>query len=191
MGNREAEWSRCTAREDGFGKTTAVREYRKENLPHGACEYWYTCLGESYSMTWMGICDLLSNVNVKVAEDLKTLDMPTMDTLFYMTSYLKNIQCPTETYLVLDNYQLINCDIPRELISIFSTHGNPNLHMIFITRQLKFKQQFSIHNNNIYTIDSSAFFFDRAGTTSLFRMEGIDLTGCRDTRCGMVRLMRA
>lgn len=160
----------------GFGKTTAVREHLKENLSHGACEYWYTCLGESASMAWMGICMLFSNVNGKVADDLKNLKMPTMDTLFYMTSYLRNLHCPTETYLVVDNYQLVDCDIPRELISVFSMHGNPNLHMIFITQQMEAKEQNSIHNNNIHTIDAASFFFDREGTASLFRMEGIRLT---------------
>ncbi len=160
----------------GFGKTTAVKEYLKENLSHNACEYWYTCLGESVSVAWLGICELFSNVNVKVADDLKNLKMPTMDTLFYMTSYLRDFSCQTETYLVVDNYQLVNCDIPRELISVFSMHGNPKLHMIFITQQLEAKQQISIHNNNIHTINASAFLFDREDTVRLFRMEGIRLT---------------
>ncbi len=160
----------------GFGKTTAIREYLKENLPYEAREYWYTCLGEPVSVAWMGICELFANVNAKVADDLKNLKMPTMDTLFYMITYLREVQCRTETYLVVDNYQLLNCDIPRELISVFSMHGNPKLHMIFITQQLEVKQQISIHND-IHTIDASSFFFDREGTASLFRMEGIHLAG--------------
>ena len=55
-------------------------------------------------------------------------------------------------------------------------HKNPNLHMIFITQQQEAKKQFKIHNNNIHTIDSSDFLFDREGTDRLFRMEGIRLT---------------
>ncbi len=159
----------------GFGKTTAVREYLKENLPHGACEYWYTCLGESASMAWLGICELFSNINIKVAEALKNLKMPTMDTLFYMTLYLRDLHCVTETYLVVDNYQLVNCNIPRELISIFSMHGNPKLHMIFITQPLEAKQQISIHNN-IHTINTSSFLFDKDDIVCLFRKEDIRLT---------------
>ncbi len=159
----------------GFGKTTAIREYLKENLPRGACEYWYTCLGESAFTAWMGICDLLSNANGKVADNLRTLKMPTLDTLFYMATYLRDVPCHTETYLVVDNYQLVDCDIPHELISVFAMHGNPNLHMIFITQQVKAEQQLTLHNSNIYSINSSAFFFDKEGTANLFRMEGINL----------------
>lgn len=160
----------------GFGKTTAIREYLKENLPPEACEYWYTCLGESASTAWMGICELFSNVNDQVAEDLRKLKMPTMDTLFYMASYLRNIRCHTETYIVIDNYQRVDCDIPRELINVFSVHGNPNLHIIFITQQLDACQQRSICNDNVHVIGASAFFFDREGISTLFRMKGLRLT---------------
>lgn len=160
----------------GFGKTTAVREYLKENLPPGACEYWYTCLGESSSTAWLGICELFSNVDDKTADDLRSLNMPTMDTLFYTATCLRNISCRAETYLVVDNYQLVDCDVPCELISVFSRHGNSRLHMIFITQQVKAEHQFSILNDKIYSINSSSFFFDKEGTSSLFRLEGVQLT---------------
>lgn len=160
----------------GFGKTTAIREFLKENLPEGASEYWYTCLGESASTAWLGICELFSNISGETAEDLRSLKMPTMDTLFRMASCLRELRCGAQTYLIIDNYQLVDCDIPRELISVFSMHGNPNLRMIFITQQVKLEHQFSILNNNIYTIDSSAFFFDKEGTANLFRLEGIHLS---------------
>lgn len=159
----------------GFGKTTAVREYLRNQLPQVTCE-WYTCLGESAPMAWVGICELFAKINSEVADDMKTLKLPTVDTLYYMTSYLKNLECRNETYFIIDNYQLINFDMHRELISVFSMHETPNLHMIFITQQLNSKQQLSVHNNNIHTIDASSFFFDREGIANLFRIEGLRLT---------------
>lgn len=160
----------------GFGKTTAVREFLSENLFDDSSEYWYTCLVESTSMAWEGICELLSNVSTEVADELKNLKTPTMDTLLYITSRLRGLYCQKETYLVIDNYQLVNIEIPRELISVFSMHGNPKLHIIFITQQLEFRQQILIHNDNIHIINAPSFFFDKKGIASLFRMEGIRLT---------------
>ena len=160
----------------GFGKTTAVREYLKDNLSDGVREYWYTCLGEPAFSAWMSICGLFANIDSQTAVNLKNLKMPTMDTLFYMEKYLRNIRCEAETYLVVDNYQLVNCDIHRELISVLSMHGNPDLHLIFITQQLKAGELISVHNNNVHTIGTSSFFFDRQGTASLFRIEGIRIT---------------
>ncbi len=143
----------------GFGKTTAVREYLNENLPQGSCQYWYTSLGEPGVIAWMGICELFSNVSDEVAEDLRNLKMATMETLFQIASYLRGISCERETWLIVDNYQLVDCKVPRELISVFSMHGNPHLHMIFITQQVSAGHPFSILSSNIHTIDASAFFF--------------------------------
>ncbi|WP_250227724.1 helix-turn-helix transcriptional regulator [Anaeropeptidivorans aminofermentans] len=159
----------------GFGKTTAVREYLRNELPEASCQ-WYICLGESAPIAWLGICELFSRINSEVANNMKSLKMPTLDTLFHMTSYLKNLECRNKTYFVIDNYQLINFDMHRELINVFSMHEDPNLHMIFITQQLDFRQQLSIHNNNIHTIDASSFFFDKEGIANLFRMEGLRIT---------------
>ncbi len=160
----------------GFGKTTAIREYLSENIPQSACVYWYTCLGEPASVAWRGICTLFANVNSIAAASLQELEMPTLVTLPNMTLILKGIQCQAETYLVIDNYQFVKCDIPRELMNAFSMHGSSDLHMIFITQQLRTKMPFPIHNDMINIIDSSAFFIDMEGTDSLFRMEGIRLT---------------
>lgn len=35
----------------GFGKTTAVSQYLKENLPEGVMQLWFTCLGEPVPLT--------------------------------------------------------------------------------------------------------------------------------------------
>ena len=160
----------------GFGKTTAVREYLNENLPEDSCQYWYTCHGEPGNVAWMGICELFSNVSIEVAEVLRNLNMATMENLFQIASHLRGISCESETYLVIDNYQLVDCKVPRELISVFSMHGNLKLHIIFITQQLDVQQSFSIHNGMIHTITADSFFFDRESTNGLFRMQGIRLT---------------
>lgn len=158
----------------GFGKTTAIKEYLRTEFPQAYCE-WYTCLGESAFSAWMGICELFAKLNSKVADGMKNLSVPTADTLFYMKAYLKRLACKEKTFLIIDNYHLINFDIHRELIDVFSMHENPNLHLIVITQQLNSREQLSVHNNNIFSIDASSFFFDRESISGLFRMEGFRL----------------
>ncbi len=159
----------------GFGKTTAVREYLKETLPDSAKQYWYTCLSESPSVSWAGICDLFSNVNYQISKNLKQQGFPTLNTLMNISACFKNFSCIEETYIVVDNFQLLKSDIIHELISIFSMHDIPNLHTIFITQQLVKKAQITFHNTYIHTIEASAFFFDKDSTANLFKMEGIHL----------------
>jgi len=127
-------------------------------------------------MSWKGICGLLDKVDHETACCMEKLEMPAIDTLLYMGSILKNIHCREETYLVIDNCQLISCDIFHELISVFSIHGNPNLHFIFITQPIEVKQRLTIHRAEIYKIDVSAFYFEKESIDILFRMDGIYLT---------------
>lgn len=160
----------------GFGKTTAIRECLKENISQDACKYWYSCLGESPSIAWSNICDLFSKISTKVGGNLKNLEMPTKDTLYHMIAYIREIDCKKETYLVIDNYHLINSDIPRLMINAFSMHENSNLHIIFITQKLEYKHNIFIHNDNIHNIDATAFFFSIQDIASLFKMESIKIS---------------
>ena len=157
----------------GFGKTTAVREYLKEALPESAKQYWYTCLSENPSVSWGGICDLLSNVSNQISKNLKKLGFPTLDTLINISACFKDFSCLEETYIVVDNLHMIKSDILHELMSIFAMHESPNLHTIFITQHLGKKAQITFHNTYIHTIESSAFFFDKDSIANLFKMEGI------------------
>ena len=83
----------------GFGKTTAVREYLHNEHPD-AVRAWHTCLGEPSAVAWAAICELFAAVNRKAADQLKSLNMPKMDTLHYIEATLKSLQCQRETYLV-------------------------------------------------------------------------------------------
>lgn len=159
----------------GFGKTTAIREFLSHRTSSDVNAYWYTCLGEPALAAWYGICELLARVNVPVASELKNFETPTMETLHHIAAVLREAECNCETYLVLDNYQLFNCEVPLELISVLSMHRSPKLHIIIITQKLGTRQQRPICGGEILAIGPSAFAFDKAGTADLFRMEGIHL----------------
>ncbi len=159
----------------GFGKTTAVREYLRNKHPNATCR-WYTCLGESCIEAWIKICELFDGINSKAADDMKSLKMPTTDTFHYIRTYLKKMKCHNETYLIIDNYHLIDFDIHRELINVFSMHENQNLHMIFITQRLDFRWQLYVCNDNINIIDAASLLFNREDISCLFSMEGFKIT---------------
>jgi LuxR family maltose regulon positive regulatory protein len=157
----------------GFGKTTAVREYLKYNLPENAIQYWYISMGESRFQAWRNICKLISYADPQTADKLKTIEIPTIDKLLYITEIIRELKCDEEIYLVIDNYQLVDCDVPLELISILSMHGSSCLHMIFLTQNLEKKQKITFHNSNIHTIESSSFFLDKESIAMIFREKGI------------------
>lgn len=159
----------------GFGKTTAVREYLKSNLTEDAREYWYTCLGESAPVAWKSICELFDTISDEDPTGLCNLEMPTINTLFYAAACFRDIHLSKRTYFVIDNYHLLDCDIPHELIYALSMHENPMLHIIIITQQLEPNEKLYTDGGNVHIINGACFFFDRTGTDTLFRMEGIRL----------------
>lgn len=156
----------------GFGKTIAIREYIKTKLSMGAREIWYTCFGEPFSVTWNVITELIADLDAELAAKLYKLDL-TRD-YPYLPAILGDVRCTAETYFVIDNYQLVNCDIPQLLNSI-SMHGDPNLHIIIITQYIE--PLLSFHNDNVCIIGTPAFYFDMESTARLFRLEGISLSG--------------
>lgn len=163
----------------GFGKTTAIREYLKNNLASGAKDYWYTCIGESKSMAWDGFCELVGHANRDTAESLRilgTTERHKTENLTYLMSIIRDFDCQNETYLVVDNYHLVNCSIHSELLTIFSMHKSKNIHLIVITQHIENQRYSLVNNMDINTIEATEFLLDRHGVAALFRTEGISLS---------------
>ena len=159
----------------GFGKTTAVREYADENLSKEIPVYWYTCLGESMEKAWYGICELLSDVDIHASNALKNLDLHTMDSLADMAKIIRKMQCGIETYLIMDNFQLIEGEMLSMLIHIFAVHCVPNLHIIIITQELEVGKRPSFYNDKIHYINAEHFIFDKESISRYFRMSGLKI----------------
>ncbi|MFT3983465.1 MAG: LuxR C-terminal-related transcriptional regulator [Lachnospiraceae bacterium] len=160
----------------GYGKTTVVREHLKEyaGTPIRTC--WYTCMGEAPAKTWNGICELFLEVDSAVSAELKKLGPPTPDSLADLVLVLRKIRCQSETFFVIDNYQLFTSELKRQMMNAFSVHGNDRLHMIFITQPFGEKPEDTVHHANIYQIGHGDLMFDKEGIRVYFRMSGLTLS---------------
>ncbi len=160
----------------GFGKTTAVREFLRETVRTNSSGNWYTCFGERPSKAWEGFCRLLGTVDMEAAQKLKRLFPPSVENLPDIAAVLGQCRCDGETFLVIDNYQLFETDIPCGLIGAFSAHANENLHMVFITQPLPSCGGDIRHSGHIHRLDTKDFFFDRESTARLCRLSGADVS---------------
>lgn len=156
----------------GFGKTTAIREYLRELKGEALRQSWYTCFGERPSRSWEGFCRLLGTVDMDAAQGLKKLYPPSVETLADMASLMESITCDGETFLVLDNFQLFETEVPRGIIQAWAGHGKENLHLIVITQPLPWPGG-DLHRESIQTIGTGDFFFDRKSTALLCRQSGV------------------
>ncbi len=159
----------------GFGKTTAVREYLRNNMPSGAQSHWYTCLGEPPQKAWCSICKLFGKVDPSLEKNLLKLGFPNRENLAELVSVLQTSACQLETYLVIDNFQGLEANHPR-VIDALSFHGRPQLHIIIITQQLGTDEKMFVHNDRILMIDNPFFIFDSESVVRYFRLLGLRLS---------------
>jgi len=157
----------------GFGKTTAIREHFKEDTYQSMPVYWHTCLKESSLKTWQGVCDILGSIDSHAAMMLRNLDFQTVDARMDLVAIFKLMKCEVSTYVIIDNFQMIDSDITHILIQSFSIHAVENLHIILLTQQLGMQEEQSFHNGKIYVMDASCFLFDRESIVRYFRLAGV------------------
>jgi LuxR family maltose regulon positive regulatory protein len=160
----------------GAGKTTAVREYLVEKLPRRVNQYWFTAIGETAVRAWEHICALIAHVDNDTAFALTRLGVPSYDTLGDVARLMQNCRCDVETVLVIDNYQMIDSGMPREIISALSYIGSSLFHIVIITQELYIGSFYSTHNHRILTVGKEELFFERADIDEFFRQAGFLLS---------------
>ncbi|MEG0853129.1 MAG: LuxR C-terminal-related transcriptional regulator [Angelakisella sp.] len=161
----------------GFGKTTAVKEHLEEPPYQAINIYWYTCLGEPAYKAWDCICSLLDSVDESTFRKMKSMGLPSKDTLYDMIALMRGIHCEEQTVLVIDNYQLIRNAYLDMLSNAFLSDFNCNFHIVIITQPQKKKITSStVYNSQKLLIDRSYFFFSKEDTNCFFKQSGIRLS---------------
>lgn len=160
----------------GFGKTMAVREYLDYFLKGEIRNLWYTCLGESAHAVWNGICLMLEQVDSHTARKLSLLGMPTNDNLAHVMIDMQEISCKQETVFVIDNYQLIQKDMPLKFLEALAHHNNLFLHFIVISHPPSVADDIISNVPLMRYVDSRLFLFDKNDIQQLFLHNGISLT---------------
>lgn len=160
----------------GYGKTMAVREYLDYFMKGEIRNLWYTCLGESANAAWNGICLMLEQVDSRTARKLSLLGLPTNDNLAHVMIDMQEISCNQETVFVIDNYQLIQKDMPLKFLEALTHHNNLFLHFIIISHPPSVTEDIISNVPLMRYLDSRLFLFDKNDIQQLFLYNGISLT---------------
>lgn len=160
----------------GFGKTTTVREYLKTKTFRESDKYWHTCFGEPVEKSWDAFCLMLSNFDESTSGYLKRLGVPNDSNLADVASAMRRCEGRDETYIVVDNFQYIYKELPTAIIDALASHGNPKLHLIFITQSINFSDRRKALSENILHIKNKDFVFTKDETDEYLKQKDITLS---------------
>ena len=161
----------------GFGKTTAIQHYFEDSRFSNLPVYWLTFLGESLSSAWNHFCKMICKIDPCAGEALLNLNTPNADDLREIEAIFSNLNCPEETYFILDNFGEFSYPALDGLLQCMASHGGKRLHIIVVMTQVSGEQELSVSRNHLVGyIPPSAFVFQFEDTKAYFQQVGLSLS---------------
>ena len=120
----------------GFGKTTLLEHFLETRLPASVPVYRYDFELEESLSIWKQICDRLGKIDPACRDRLLLMGPPSAENLAQMGQTLRELRCPEETYLWLDNYKRWDNPHSGDFLDLISEQGGENLHVIVSSQPL-------------------------------------------------------
>jgi LuxR family maltose regulon positive regulatory protein len=120
----------------GYGKTTAVQNYLRKILPKGTNWIRHVCAGESAPAAWRRFAQALRRIDPSTGDALLALGLPDKDTVGDAETLLREMNCRTSTWLVIDDFHQIAPLAPLSLWRALLEHEARRLRVVFVTRPL-------------------------------------------------------
>jgi LuxR family maltose regulon positive regulatory protein len=121
----------------GYGKTTVLRDFFEADVFKGTSVYWFTAADEAPSSAFRRLCRKIEKIDRNAGELLIKIKLPNSVNIGEAIEALNSIRCTHESYLVIDNFQLIQELLPPAFFTALFEHRDEKLHIIFVTQMLK------------------------------------------------------
>jgi LuxR family maltose regulon positive regulatory protein len=99
----------------GYGKTTAVQDYLRDNLPEGPSLYWWNADEDAPGTSWSRLCRAFTNINPEAGKKLTSFSLPKLTTSWKIAEIITSMGCGVPSVLVLDDFQHLQKQLPRTL----------------------------------------------------------------------------
>lgn len=161
----------------GFGKTTALRHFFDTQISETAQLIWHTFPAQPPNVCWKAFCALIGQFDPESAQRLTAAGAPDTDTLPEIEQIFKNLCCPEETYLVLDDLAAWKLPGMGAFLTALSRHGGKALHVVAAAQLLSLEEQAAmLENSRFFVLRESAFAFSREDIDAYYRQAGVSLT---------------
>jgi LuxR family maltose regulon positive regulatory protein len=160
----------------GYGKTTAIRDYLKAELPQDTPVYWFTATDETPAAGFRRLSREINKIDSQAGECLLNIVLPNVVTVGEASDALRYLQCKQETYLVIDNFQFLQTDLLPSFFTALIEHGGESLHIIVVTQILKRDMLAVIAGCGILRITAADLRLDAGGIRAYYTLAGVSIT---------------
>ena len=159
----------------GYGKTTAVQEYLENGLSPDTPICWYAAVEEEPSSAYRRLCRTIAQFDAGAGGRLMEIGLPNAATVGDAGEILRNLHCQTETWLVLDNVQLILDILPFPLLDSFLAHREKQLHIVLITQILRRDLLAFLNRHGVLHITQKALSLSAGEIQEYYRTAGVGI----------------
>lgn len=160
----------------GYGKTTAIRDFLETSVPEDTPIYWFTAMEETATSAFRRLSNEINKVDDDVGECLLKIGLPNVATIGEACDALRAIRCKQETYLVLDNIQLLQDLLMPSFFTALVAHGGEGLHVIIITQMMGLDMYRSITNCKFLQITTSDLRLSADDIRNYYELEDVIVT---------------
>ena len=171
----EVQFARATIVEapSGYGKTTALRDYLESKAHAGIPVYWFSATEEAPSSGFRRLCLEISKIDDDAGLRLLRIDLPNAVTIGEVCDAIRTIRCRHETYLVVDNYHLLQDALPPSFLLALIEHGGENLHVVVMTQMLTRETRAAAAGRGFLNITASDLRLNAADIERYYALTGV------------------
>lgn len=118
----------------GYGKTTAVKDYLMNKLPKGTPVYWWSAEEDEAGTSWTRLCKELEHIDPASGKQLLAAGFPKLLSAWEIARVISSLRCDIQSVLVLDDFQFLQKELPRTVMSALLSYIGARLHLVIITQ---------------------------------------------------------
>lgn len=160
----------------GYGKTTAVRDFFETGIPQNTPVYWFAAMDETPDAGFRRFCYEIDKIDNHVGRHLLNIGLPNVATIGEVSDALRSLQCIEETYLVIDNCQLLLKNLMPSFFRALMEHGGDGLHIIIITQMLGQDIHMTVAGRGFLHITISDLRLDADNIRSYYALSDVSIT---------------
>jgi LuxR family maltose regulon positive regulatory protein len=159
----------------GAGKTTAVQDFFGTSEMKNVSVRWFVASEEPQTSGWTRLCRILNEIDPSGGSRLLRLGLPMEENQGEIAQALRELRCDAETYLVCDNFQFLQRNLPGAVWRALVDHGGKGLRILILTQQLSSRGLVVLSNAEVLRIENEDLCLREEEIGEYYRMAGVSL----------------